>query len=85
MRLPAAGRRVPSDSRQSHKPRTYRIFAHQFHNLEIIAEDLAYVVEKGNYSYPKSPRKPDPPRNWGGGVLVVLRWRGGMGRRPARA
>jgi len=27
---------------------------------------MAYVEEKGNYSCPNAPRKPDPPRSWGG-------------------
>ncbi|HEV2254954.1 MAG TPA: hypothetical protein VGS06_17355 [Streptosporangiaceae bacterium] len=36
----------------------------EFHDPEIIAEDLAYAETCGNYHCPRFPRKPELPRKW---------------------
>jgi len=41
------------------------VFAHQFHDLEIIAEDSSLVEKKGYYHCLNPPRRPNPPRKWG--------------------
>jgi hypothetical protein len=45
-------------------PRPGRRMADRFRDPEFTVEDLAFVVDPGNWGCPKFPRKPDVPRKW---------------------
>src|SRR5215472_6966711 len=67
----------------AHLPKPVTFLAGKFQHAELNAEDMAYTEEKGSYSCPDPPRRPDPPRCWGTGALTGLRGRGTGGRRAA--